>query len=119
MFESVDARTHEHTDGRWLESHPISLFRAFGSGELKMTTLEWSQYFSHYKSMEIFPDTKGQLTHKSLVGSGRISNPFKMLWLFSLPARMIKVNKQCLLDTPRTVRVSEKTWQVIVRTRRP
>ena len=30
-----------------------------------------------------------------------------------------KVNKQCLLDTPRTVRVSEKTWQVIVRTRRP
>ena len=30
---------------------------------------------------------------------------------------MKKVNKQCLLDTPRTVRVSEKTWQVIVRTR--
>ena len=26
---------------------------------------------------------------------------------------MKKVNKQCLLDTPRTVRVSEKTWQVI------
>ena len=34
-------------------------------------------------------------------------------------APMKKVNKQCLLDTPRTVRVSEKTWQVIVRTRRP
>ena len=33
--------------------------------------------------------------------------------------KMKKVNKQCLLDTPRTVRVSEKTWQVIVRTRRP
>ena len=31
--------------------------------------------------------------------------------------KMKKVNKQCLLDTPRTVRVSEKTWQVIVRTR--
>ena len=28
--------------------------------------------------------------------------------------KMKKVNKQCLLDTPRTVRVSEKTWQVIV-----
>ena len=27
---------------------------------------------------------------------------------------MKKVNKQCLLDTPRTVRVSEKTWQFIV-----
>ena len=33
--------------------------------------------------------------------------------------QMKKVNKQCLSDTPRTVRVSEKTWQVIVRTRRP
>ena len=33
--------------------------------------------------------------------------------------QMKKVNKQCLLDTPRTVRVSEKTWQVIVQTRRP
>ena len=32
---------------------------------------------------------------------------------------MKKVNKKCLLDTPGTVRVSEKTWQVIVRTRRP
>ena len=32
-------------------------------------------------------------------------------------SEMKKVNKQCLLDTPRTVRVSEKTWQLIVRTR--
>ena len=30
-----------------------------------------------------------------------------------------KINKQCLLDTPRTVRASEKTWQVIVQTSRP
>ena len=37
----------------------------------------------------------------------------------AIPRGMKKVNKQCLLDTPRTVRVSEKTWQVIVRTRRP
>ena len=41
----------------------------------KMTALEWSQYFSHKKSMGIFPDAQGQLTHKSLVGSCRISNP--------------------------------------------
>ena len=33
--------------------------------------------------------------------------------------KMKKVNKQCLLDTPRTVRFSEKTWQVIVQTSRP
>ena len=33
----------------------------------KMMTLEWSHHFSHYKSMGIFPDAQGQLTHKSLV----------------------------------------------------
>ena len=32
---------------------------------------------------------------------------------------MKKVNKQCLLDTPRIVRVSEKNWQAIVQTSRP
>ena len=45
----------------------------------KMTALEWSQYFSHFKYMGIFPDTQGQLTHKSLVGFCRISNPSEML----------------------------------------
>ena len=29
----------------------------------KMKVLEWSQHFSHYKSMEIFRDAQGQLTH--------------------------------------------------------
>ena len=56
----------------------------------KMTALEWSQYFSHYKSMGIFPDAQGQLTLKSLVGSCRIWGPFKMLWLSSLSARIKK-----------------------------
>ena len=32
---------------------------------------------------------------------------------------MKKVNKQCFLDTPCTVRVSEKNWQAIVQTSRP
>ena len=54
--------------------------------------LVWSQHLSHYKSMGIFPDAQGQLAHKSLVGSCRISNPFKILWLSLLPAR-IKKNK--------------------------
>ena len=59
---------------------------------LKMKVLEWSQHYSHYKSMGIFPDAQGQLTNKSLVGSCRISNPFEILWLSLLPAR-IKKNK--------------------------
>ena len=53
----------------------------------KMTALEWSQYFSHYTSMGIFPDAQGQLTHNSLVGSCRISNSSKMLWLSSSPEK--------------------------------
>ena len=33
---------------------------------LKLKVLELSQHFSHYKSIGIFPDAQGQLTHKSL-----------------------------------------------------
>ena len=55
-----------------------------------MKVLEWSQRFSHYKSMGIFPDAQGQLTHKSMVESCRISNPSELLWLSSFPARIKK-----------------------------
>ena len=55
-----------------------------------MKVLEWSQQISHYKSMGIFPDAQGQLTHKSQVGSCRISNPLEILWLSLLPARIEK-----------------------------
>ena len=58
----------------------------------KMKVLEWSQHFTHNKSMGILPDAQGQLTHLSLVGSCRISNPYEILWLSLLPAR-IKKNK--------------------------
>ena len=47
--------------------------------ESKMKELDCSQDFSHYKSMGIFPDAQGQLTPKSLVRSGRISNSSEML----------------------------------------
>ena len=39
----------------------------------KMKEQEWSQHFSHYKSMGIFPDAQGQLTLQPLVRSGQIS----------------------------------------------
>ena len=35
MSESGHARMDAKTRGRWLESHPISSSRAFGSGEKK------------------------------------------------------------------------------------
>ena len=47
-------------------------------------------FYSHYKSMGIFPDAQGQLTHKSMVGSWRIFNPFEILWLSFLPASIKK-----------------------------
>ena len=56
----------------------------------KMKVLEWSQRFSHYKSMGIFQDAQGQLTHKSMVGSCQISNPCELLWLSLFPARIKK-----------------------------
>ena len=39
--------------------------------KLKMKVLDWSQDFSHYKSMGIFPDAQGQLTLQSTVRSGQ------------------------------------------------
>ena len=56
----------------------------------KMKVLEWSQCFSHYKSMGIFPNTQGQLTHKSFVGYCPILNQSEILWVFLLPARIKK-----------------------------
>ena len=57
---------------------------------LKMKVLEWSQRFSYYKSIGIFQDAQGQVTHKSMVGSCRISNPSELLWLSLFPARIKK-----------------------------
>ena len=53
----------------------------------KMKALEWSQHFSHYKSMRIFSNAQGQLTPQSLVRSCQISNPFEILLLSLLPAK--------------------------------
>ena len=60
----------------------------------KMKELDYSQDFSHYKSMGIFPDAQGQLTPQSLVRSGRISNSSEMLWMLSLPASMTKIQSK-------------------------
>ena len=60
----------------------------------KMKVLEWSQRFSHYKPMEIFPNAQGQLTHKSFIGYCPISNPSKILWVSLLPARMKSIKSK-------------------------
>ena len=60
----------------------------------KMKELEWSQDFSHYKSMGIFQDAQGQLTPQSLVESGQNSNLSKILWLSSLSESMKKIRSK-------------------------
>ena len=56
-----------------------------------MKELECSQDFSHYKSIGIFPDARGQLTLQSMIGFGKFSNFFEILWLSLLPAKMKKI----------------------------
>ena len=60
----------------------------------KMKVLEWSQRFSHYKSMGIFPNAQVQVTRKSFVGYCPISNPSKILWVPLLPAKMKKIQSK-------------------------
>ena len=71
-----------------------SLPARMGMIDSKMKELECSQDFSHYKSMEIFPDAQGQPTPQSLVRSGRISNSSEMLCVSSLPASMKKIRSK-------------------------
>ena len=63
--------------GRNLNSSKLSCMSSLPARmrmiDSKMKELEYSQDFSHYKSMGIFPDAQGQLTPQSLVRSGRIS----------------------------------------------
>ena len=84
--------------GRNLNSSKLSCMSSLPARmrmiDSKMKQLECSQDFSHYKSMEIFPDAKGQITPQSLVRSSRISNSFYMLWMLSLPASMKKIRSK-------------------------
>ena len=81
--------------GRNLNSSKLSCMSSLPARmrmiDSKMKELECSQYFSHYKSMGIFPEAQGQLALQSLFRSSRILNSSEMLWMFSLPASMKKI----------------------------
>ena len=84
--------------GRNLNSSKLSCMSSLPARmrmiDSKMKELEWSQDFSHYKSMGIFQIAQGQLTPQSLVRSGRISNSSEMLWMFLLPASIKKIRSK-------------------------
>ena len=84
--------------GRNLNSSKLSCMSSLPARmrmiDSKMKELEWSQDFSHYKSMGIFQIAQGKLTPQSLVRSDRISNLSEILWMFSLPASMKKIRSK-------------------------
>ena len=84
--------------GRNLNTSKLSCISSLSArmkmSQSKMNELEWSQHFSHCKSMGIFLDAQGQLTPQSLVRSGPTSNSFQMLWMSSLPARIKKIRSK-------------------------
>ena len=57
----------------------------------KKNEQEWSQHFSHHKSMGISQAARGQLTPQSLFKSGPNYNLSEILWLSSLPVSMKKI----------------------------
>ena len=69
--------------GRYFNSSKLSCMSSLPARrrmiDLKMKGLEFSQDFSHYKSMGIFPNVQGQQTPQFMVRSGRISNSSLML----------------------------------------
>ena len=71
-------------------------------GEIGVNFLVQLSSRSHFAKIEnkkvIFPDAQWQLTHKSLVGSCRISNPFEILWLSLLPVRINNKSKMKELE---------------------
>ena len=58
---------------------------------IKTAEKKWQHRFSHYKSMGIFSEAKGQLTPQSVVGSCRISNSFELSCMPLLPASMKRI----------------------------
>ena len=86
--------------GRNLNSSKLSCMSSLPARmrmiDLKMKELEWSQDFSHYKSMVIFQIAQGQLTPQSLVRSGLISNSSEILWMFSASMKKIRSKMKAL-----------------------
>ena len=81
----------------------------------KLQTNPWHHEVEPHNNHE----TPGRQTKQATGSLFPIEMITKLEWTQSEAEQMKKVNKQCLLDTPRKVRVGEKTWQVIVQTSRP
>ena len=80
---------------------PVLVTSNFDDDSIENKRASMETTFSHYKSMGIFSDAQEELTPKSVVGSGRISNSFKLLCMSSLPASMKRIRSK----------TAENTWR--------
>ena len=85
IFQTLKGVNFEVSDGILPKFKLIQAFMGFlvtcknEENPTKMKALEWSQHFSHCKSMGIFPHSQVQLTSLSKVQSGRFLNPSEIL----------------------------------------
>ena len=80
IFQTDSCRNSNPFKLLWLTLLPASMKKS----QWKMKTLEWSQLFSHYKSMGIFPNAQGQLTHQGFSLASAIQNGSKTTPGFNL-----------------------------------
>ena len=62
--------------------------------DLKLKGLEWSQHFSYYKSLGFFQMLKHSLLRSPWFDLAESPNPFEILYVPSVPARMKKIQSK-------------------------
>ena len=80
---------------------PVLITSNFDDDSIKKERARMETPFSHYKSMGNVLDAQGQQTPKSVVQSGRNSNPSKILCMSSLPANIKRIGSKA----------TEKRWR--------
>ena len=80
---------------------PVLITSNFDDDSIKKERARMETPFSHYKSMGNVLDAQGQQTPKSVVQSGRNSNPTKILCMSLLPANIKRIRSKA----------TEKRWR--------
>ena len=80
---------------------PVLVISNFDDDSIENERASMETPFFHYKPMGDFLDVQGQLTPQSVVRSGRNSNLFKILCMYSLPASIWRIGSKA----------TEKRWR--------
>ena len=94
-----------------MSSLPVSMKRI----RSKTVEKKWKHRFSHYKSMGIFSDAKGQLTPQSVVGSCRNPSSSELSCMSLLPASMKRIRwKTATRKSGNTVFLIITIWELSI-----